>query len=117
MASAGFMTVWYETISVRRERASSTHAPGSRLLPASRLTSAKRGIVDQPASMATGQVATRSGFGTSAGTVPPEAVIAAMTCVQADRLRTRGPTPVSTIRDKLTPLACAMASAAVQQAG
>src|SRR5450432_457392 len=120
LAREGFMTVWYETISVRRARASSTHGPGSRLVPASRLTSAKRGIVDQVASMGTGQVATSSGFGTSVGTVPPAPVTAAMTRVQADRLKTSGPTPVSTMRDRSTPVLSAgllVASAAVQQVG
>ena len=38
---------WYGTISVRRERASSTQGPGSSCVPISRLTSAKRGIVSR----------------------------------------------------------------------
>src|SRR5580698_1860359 len=75
-------------------------------------------MVDQVASIGTGQVATSSGLEVGAGGAAPElARAAAATFVQADWLRTKGPTPVSTSSDRSTPLDCAMASAAVQQAG
>src|SRR5215831_16185669 len=51
------LTVWNETCSIRRDRPSSTHGPGSTLASVSLSTTANLGIVDQVAAIAVGQVA------------------------------------------------------------